>query len=114
MANLNILTPTGDDYSIPMNDEGVDGDLLANDGIFGAEIFADVVGDYILQPVIAGFTDDDDFAAGTTEFVRSSKHLLTVSRAEITLTGTAQLHDKNSDRMKVRLGVDVKVAGMSE
>src|SRR5689334_9542386 len=49
-ASLNVMTPSGNDIVIPMNDEGRDGDLQANDGIYGGSLQINTPGQYVVQP----------------------------------------------------------------
>jgi len=103
-AVLSALTPSGQDLSIPMNDAGVDGDLVEGDGIFGAQLPLEAVGNYVLMPTLLALSG----AEVGTEFVRSSQHVVAVSKARLALKGSATLRRLASGRSLVALEVDVQ------
>lgn len=101
---MNVQTPNGDDVEVPMNDEGLAGDVTPNDGIYGGELIIEHPGQYVVQPVLTGFYDLPG-AEITTEFVRSTQHLVTVSPVRLEFTGKARMVRKDSDRMIISVGV---------
>jgi ADP-dependent glucokinase len=97
-----------------MNDEGVNGDLVAHDGIYGGELTINAPGDYVVRPTLSGFYNDAaDLAAKETMFVRSTQHLIAVSPVSLEITGTATMTQSAEDanRFVVVLGVQGTVEG---
>jgi len=109
-AKLSMLTPDGQDLIVPMNDNGVDGDLLANDGIFGAEFTIEAAGEYSMMPTLRGFIDPSLIDDPITEFVRSSQHLVAVSPAVVTITGRATAALQSATRTNIKIAVTANPA----
>eukprot|EP00003_Mantamonas_plastica_P015177 TRINITY_DN2587_c0_g1_i2.p2 TRINITY_DN2587_c0_g1~~TRINITY_DN2587_c0_g1_i2.p2 ORF type:complete len:279 (-),score=77.13 TRINITY_DN2587_c0_g1_i2:61-897(-) len=51
-AELDVEMPDGTEIDIPMHDDGEHGDLLGNDGVWGAQVTATEVGQYVLRTVV--------------------------------------------------------------
>lgn len=98
------MTPSGQDVHVPMNDDGVHGDVLAKDGIFYAEVAIDTEGQYIAQPILSGFFNAVG-AEEETEFMRSTQHLVTASPIELEILGKATIARKDSERTLIHLAV---------
>lgn len=98
-ASLDAVYPDGTIVETPMFDDGDHSDGAANDGIFGATIFATEEGQYMLRAQLKGSNKDGSF-------IRTSEHLIQVVPQYVTLTGkaTASL-DLKQHRALVNLGV---------
>lgn len=102
VADLNVIFPSGKQVVIHMNDKGVRGDLVANDGAFSAVLEATEPGDYITYSVIKGKT-----AAGFN-FTRTNVHSFKVVGPDVTLTGlsSAVYEMEREDVLVFELNVD--------
>jgi len=99
-AEMMVTYPSGMSVSVPMHDDGLHGDALAFDGIYGALIKAAQVGTYEAEALIRGFT-------GTgVQFLRSSTHLLQVVPNNIKLSGAATGLANSDGTLTVYLDVD--------
>jgi hypothetical protein len=78
-AQMTIDSPDGDTWQVPMHDDGLHGDLLADDGIYGATFNANQPGLFGVQSRMTGKN-----AQGT--FERSVQHLVQVVEDTVTLT----------------------------
>jgi len=103
-ASLNVETPSGKDVVVPMNDKGVEGDVMAGDGVYAGQLLLTTPGQYVVKPVIVGSYEGAG-AEVSTDFVRSTQHLVTVSSVSLELTGKANLVPKDEERMLINIGV---------
>lgn len=98
-AELEILFPDGHIEIDAMHDDGLHGDLLANDGVYGGSFVASELGPYSVQTVLRGYN-----ANGA--FLRTAEHLLTVVPNDLALTATASASvDLSKGRLDVTVGV---------
>lgn len=81
-AILEVELPDGTTKTVPMNDKGVEGDLVADDSEFAGQITATVPGEYVLRSKVFGKNSKGDFE-------RSAEHSVTVVPKTISLAGTA-------------------------
>eukprot|EP01089_Gocevia_fonbrunei_P008063 TRINITY_DN196_c0_g1_i2.p1 TRINITY_DN196_c0_g1~~TRINITY_DN196_c0_g1_i2.p1 ORF type:complete len:377 (+),score=110.49 TRINITY_DN196_c0_g1_i2:54-1184(+) len=100
-AELDIIKPDGTEVVVEMHDDGLHLDKLANDGIYGAQIPADEVGNYIARAIVSGKTP-----AGQS-FFRTAEHIIAVAPIEALLTGasTAQF-DSTKENLIFSVNVD--------
>jgi len=98
-AEMDIYLPDGEEEFVQMHDDGLHGDLEADDGIYGALIPATEVGIYRATAVIKGKTSDG------TQFIRSTEHLIPVVEDKIAFTGQASGSMKDDNRMAITLPV---------
>lgn len=78
---MEIRLPDGQQEEIPMKDDGLHFDGVANDGVYGATIVATEEGAYSFQVVMHGTTSDG------REFLRTSEHIIETVDDDFTLTG---------------------------
>ena len=100
-AWLRVTTPAGDELRYAMFDDGLHGDQLAGDGIFGGSFSAEAVGEYQAQ-VIAQGTTPEGFP-----FVRTAEHVVPVIARTVELAhdfATAELVDNK--RLQISLAVN--------
>jgi len=83
-AVLDIVTPTGEELIVPMHDDGLHADALANDGIYGATIQAAQSGEYLARAEITG-----RIPSTGALFYRTTQHLLSVAPIEAVLNNKA-------------------------
>lgn len=101
-AIMDIIYPDGKEINVDMKDDGLNYDIAANDGIYGAFIKATEVGNYRVQSVLSGTKLDG------TRFIRTSQHIITVIDDKITLNGLAFGEmQKSNNRMDVNIGVKI-------
>ena len=81
-AEMDVVLPDGKQVLLPMNDAGVSGDLMANDGAFAAVLEATEVGTYVVTCTIKGKT------AEGAEFIRNTLESFSVISPDFVLTGT--------------------------
>lgn len=101
---MNVETPEGTDIQVPMNDDGLEADFAANDGIYSGRLQIETPGEYVVQPVLSGFVNSMG-AEASTQFVRSTQHLVSVSDVRLDITGKANLARMDDMRMLVNIGV---------
>ncbi len=75
-AYMRLTSPDGEISTLPMFDDGLHGDDLAGDGIFGGSFYAQEVGDYTAQVFASGETPEG------LPFLRSAEHLVPVIAPE--------------------------------
>jgi hypothetical protein len=95
---MDVLTPDGKEIDVPMHDDGLHGDLLANDGVFGATVTATTAGTYVASAVLSGTING-------VEFVRTTQQLIAVVEPSLALTGQASAISDGTQRLTVNLGV---------
>eukprot|EP01027_Heterolobosea_sp_BB2_P008908 GEZU01013198.1.p1 GENE.GEZU01013198.1~~GEZU01013198.1.p1 ORF type:complete len:674 (+),score=199.90 GEZU01013198.1:77-2098(+) len=89
-VSMYVTMPNGASENIPMHDDGGHGDLLANDGIYGASITAQYTGQYKAQLIMEGYTPSG------TPFLRTTQHILQVVDTDLTLTGSVSASESDS------------------
>jgi len=99
VAKLHVTTPSGQDVTVPLHDDGVEPDALANDGIYSASILTSTGGNYVFQPILEGVLNQQPFA-------RSVSHLVGVSAETVRLGNTAK-YRYSQDKSIVYFDVDV-------
>jgi hypothetical protein len=82
-AEMDVILPDGNEVTVEMKDDGLSGDLEANDGVYAAAIEVTEPGQYIAQSQIKG-VDPKGRA-----FYRTSEHMFQVVEPVATLTGLA-------------------------
>ena len=99
-AVMEVLFPSGTEVDVEMHDDGMGIDLVANDGIFSAEIVASEAGEYLFTGFLEG-----ELADGTP-FVRSTEHLVRVIDDHNQFTGVATAtKGKNANRLELLIEV---------
>jgi len=98
-AELEFITPDGQEVDVPMHDDGLHFDFEPNDGIYGASITATKVGVYQVSAYMSGTKSDG------TVFFRSSEHLIPVVTDDIELTDVASGLLKDKDIMNIQINV---------
>ncbi|KAL0480735.1 cmfA [Acrasis kona] len=100
VADLDITTPSGEQYIITMHDDGEHQDGNANDGVYGGSFLAKQQGTYTAQAVIKGVYEG-------AAFVRSSQHLIAVVDKDLELqqdhTVAMDANDHDEDMIVVNL-----------
>jgi len=99
-AYMEVLTPAGTQLSVPMHDDGLHSDELANDGIYGGSIAASEVGTYTATATLKGKT------AEGVEFMRTTEHVLPVVTNEIDFLGTAFMTTEESSHATIQFPVE--------
>jgi len=100
-AYLRLTSPDGEVSNLPMFDDGLHGDDLIGDGIFGGSFSAQEVGDYTAQVFVSGETPEG------LPFLRSAEHLVPVIAPELDLVGDLALTRRASEgRLNIELAVD--------
>jgi hypothetical protein len=106
-AELEIITPQGEDELLPMSDtfEGLlKFNYALNDGIYGVEFEATEAGSYLVSATLKG-TWNLPTTSEIIPFERTSQHTITVSSATIDLTGTASVRVQDADHLLIDIGV---------
>jgi len=83
-VEMSMLLPNGMRTMVRMTDDGLENDVLANDGVYGATIKADLEGSYVAQVIMKGVSPD-----GYT-FLRTTQHLIEVVNSELELKDEAK------------------------
>jgi hypothetical protein len=114
-AQMVLELPNGSDLDIQMHDDGTNGDLIPNDGVYAGSIKASSSGIYKAQAFFKFATYGKitylSFRARTsngTEFVRSTQHLIPVVKYSVAFTGASFSEMTDSERMKIGLIVEPK------
>jgi len=106
---MNVMFPDGRKITVPMHDDGLHTDVLADDGIYGGIFEALLPGQYVAQSVFKGTTADG------VAFQRSAQHSFHVVRPKITLTGLAEVEYKEEDKyFYFYIDVDTKATAPEE
>lgn len=82
-ADMDLFLPDGQNIDVPMHDDGLHYDGLANDGIYGAVVTATEVGPYLATAVLRGKTSEG------YDFIRSTEHIINVVDDDLQLTDIA-------------------------
>ncbi|MCF6289074.1 MAG: conditioned medium factor [Proteobacteria bacterium] len=100
-AFMNVTAPDGSLSKIPMYDDGLHGDNLANDGLFGGDFKATQIGNYNVQINAKGINPDG------TPFFRTSEHAFPIIAQTLTMSANKALSSVISDnRLSIALNVD--------
>lgn len=99
-ASMLVTDPSGAKTSIPMYDDGIHGDALAHDGIFGGDFLPEISGQYHVQIKASGINPDG------SPFLRTTEHMVpvidqTITMPQSSLKGIAI----NDDRMSIEIPV---------
>ena len=88
-AVIEVLDPTGDQFDIPMNDNGLNGDSVAGDNIWTGQLKVDESGNYIFSPSFLGTYLSSTYngvkQVSQLYFQRTVGHLITVSNANLVI-----------------------------
>eukprot|EP01088_Endostelium_zonatum_P021663 TRINITY_DN8700_c0_g1_i1.p1 TRINITY_DN8700_c0_g1~~TRINITY_DN8700_c0_g1_i1.p1 ORF type:complete len:691 (-),score=177.39 TRINITY_DN8700_c0_g1_i1:108-2156(-) len=103
VAKLHVTTPSGQEVTVPLHDDGLEDDAVANDGLYTATITTATAGNYVFQPILEGILNQQPFA-------RSVSHLVGVS-AETVRIGSSANYRYSADKSIVYF--DVAVTGRS-
>ncbi len=100
-AFMLVTYPNGNQEKFPMYDDGLHGDKLANDGMFGGDFKATEVGGYTVQ--INAFGNNPN----GTPFFRTTEHYLPVINQTISLdSNKATAFAINDNRLNIALDVE--------
>ena len=83
VAKLTVKLPSGQEETVPLHDDGLLGDLVANDGIYSGSVPTVTAGNYVFQPILEGVINHQPFA-------RSVSHLVGVSSSPVRLGNSAK------------------------
>jgi hypothetical protein len=97
-AEMKVMLPDGDIVDVQMHDDGLHGDELANDNIWGATMTAPAAGLYSAQAFFSGYKDD------SVLYTRTTQHVLRVVPPSISFTGTATAQE-NGTMVDIFVGV---------
>lgn len=97
-ATMDILTPNGQEISVQMHTVQADSDS------FEAVVPATMAGEYLVQATISGWISGSSSTA-TIPFTRSTEHIISVSSAGLSLPGTANIRNIDSDHVWVDINV---------
>jgi len=106
-AVLDIVTPNGVEIEIPMSDNEDFIGAPPQTGVYGAQIDANVPGDYVFLSKLQG-TFQDATLEKDIAFERTSQYLVKVSPATVELDGTARLRKIPADAKRVNIDLGVK------
>lgn len=100
-AFMNIRNPDGSQQKAMMFDDGLHGDKLANDGLFGGDFTATLKGDYSVQVVAKGQNPNG------TPFLRTSEHFVPVIEQKITMDALqVNAFSISDDRLNIAIEVN--------
>eukprot|EP01091_Cochliopodium_minus_P019351 TRINITY_DN810_c0_g1_i3.p1 TRINITY_DN810_c0_g1~~TRINITY_DN810_c0_g1_i3.p1 ORF type:complete len:679 (-),score=215.94 TRINITY_DN810_c0_g1_i3:42-2078(-) len=99
-AELDVTEPNGEDITVQMNDEGLFGDRIANDGIYFGQIDAEQTGRYISQIIVTGTDPKGNPLLRTTEIT------FDVVADNIEVNGAYANYDENNQVFDIYLRVD--------
>eukprot|EP01119_Soliformovum_irregulare_P007176 TRINITY_DN1957_c0_g1_i1.p1 TRINITY_DN1957_c0_g1~~TRINITY_DN1957_c0_g1_i1.p1 ORF type:complete len:654 (-),score=206.29 TRINITY_DN1957_c0_g1_i1:114-2075(-) len=99
-AYMEVLTPQGVQITVPMHDDGLNADELANDGIYGGSIPATETGTYTATATLRGKTADG------VEFMRTTEHVIPVVTNEIDFTGQTFISMTEPTHINIHFGVE--------
>ncbi|HPI96400.1 MAG TPA: conditioned medium factor [Gammaproteobacteria bacterium] len=99
-ATMVVTHPNGLKSTYEMFDDGLHGDLNANDGLFGGDFKAELAGDYNVQIKAMGTNPDG------SPFFRTTEHYVPVIEQSIALNATkASAFTINDNRLNISLNV---------
>jgi len=100
-AFMAVTTPNGIQQKVAMYDDGLHGDSLANDGLFGGDFSTDQIGDYTVQINALGQNPDG------TPFYRTAEHSVPVIAQTITMNSKqANSYTINDNRLNISLDIE--------
>lgn len=102
-AWINLTGPDGSTTTLPMYDDGLNGDGKAGDGIYGAGFLAKQAGDHTAQVMIEGVDRHGN------RVLRSTEHLLPVLEPSISLNAkraSASIAKGGDSRLSIQIGVN--------
>jgi len=99
-AEMDVIMPDGKEVIVQMNDNGVSGDLQADDGVYAAVLEATEAGTYVATCTIKGRTPDGK------DFIRNTLESFSVISPDFTLTGLATA-EYPADREVLQFYIDV-------
>jgi len=102
IADLDIVTPKGEQFIVTMHDDGNHGDNGPNDGVFAASFSTSEVGTYTAQVVMRGRFDTE---SGSVSFLRTSQHLVATvaKKLELSKEQAKFAVDMNDEMAEVRI-----------
>lgn len=100
-AYMRVTTPDGLNQKVAMYDDGLHGDKLANDGLFGGDFKAMSAGDYTVQINATGTNPNG------TPFYRTTEHFVPVIDQSISMNAEKVSAHTISDN-RVNIGLDVE------
>lgn len=100
-AFMSVTTPNGTLQKISMYDDGLHGDNLPNDGLFGGDFNVDQIGDYSVQ--INAFGQNPD----GSPFYRTAEHSVPVIAQTITMDSKqANSYTINDNRLNISFDIE--------
>eukprot|EP01127_Copromyxa_protea_P000001 TRINITY_DN0_c0_g1_i1.p1 TRINITY_DN0_c0_g1~~TRINITY_DN0_c0_g1_i1.p1 ORF type:complete len:673 (-),score=149.02 TRINITY_DN0_c0_g1_i1:52-2070(-) len=104
-ASLHVTNPHGQTVVVPMNDDGVDADLIAGDGNYTGAMTLESSGTYFFEAKIEGnYVDSGSLLE--TPFQRSTQHLIEVSPiSDLELSGKGRATILDDKRTALHFGV---------
>ncbi|VAW37214.1 Conditioned medium factor [hydrothermal vent metagenome] len=100
-AFMLVTSPDGVQNKYSMYDDGLHGDKLANDGLFGGNFKADTAGDYTVQINATGTNPDG------TPFFRTTEHFVPVINQTITMdTNKVDGFAISDDRLNIGINIE--------
>ncbi len=100
-AFMNINNPDGSQQKINMFDDGLHGDKLANDGLFGGDFKATQAGDYSVQINAKGKNPNG------TPYLRTTEHFVPVIEQKIEMNRfDVESYSINDNRLNIAIDVD--------
>jgi hypothetical protein len=103
LADMDVIMPDGEEVLIIMHDDGLRGDLKANDGQYVASLKAKQSGTYVVQVAIRAEIDMNKPGSNEKKeplvLIRTSQHVVTVVEKSLTLTSHATLAVRANDEM---------------
>jgi len=100
-ADMTVSYPDGDTQKVRMFDDGLHGDNLANDGLFGGDFKATQAGDYTVQIKAKGLNPNG------TPFLRTTEHYVPVIEQSISMNETkATGFAINDKRLNISLNIE--------
>jgi len=106
-ADMKVENPDGKEFDIPMKDDGMNGDAVANDHIFTAETICSQVGEYHFYAVLTGHVLDDK--GDRKPFLKTTEHTFYVSGPSVSLNGVASLSKIPNDNERVSINIGAKL-----
>jgi len=106
-ADMKVENPDGKEFDIPMKDDGMNGDAVANDHIFTAETICSQVGEYHFYAVLNGYILDDK--GDRKPFLKTTEHTFYVAGPSVSLSGSASLSAIPNDNQRVNINIGAKL-----
>lgn len=97
-----VIEPDGTEKKIQLRDDGLGGDLSANDGLYTGHVTLDEVGSYKIDTTFSGVTPEGK------EFFRSVQDVVTVVQSTLKLTSNAIATDYQDSEIKISIEVNGK------